>query len=204
MKNQINKPKYWEEKYLALDTSWDLGGPTPIFVRLAGEYPPGKLCIVGCGRGYDAIHFAKAGFEVTAVDFSESAIRAVEELATKEKVKVAALCEDIFNLSDTHANYFDYVIEQTCYCAIDPLRRGDYERTIREILKPGGHLIGLWFPLDKTPEMGGPPYAVNIPDVKAMFNQGWQLSREEFPVDSVLPRQGREKLIVFKKSFKPI
>ena len=35
-------------------------------------------------------------------------------------------------------NYFDYVIEQTCFCAIDPKRREQYERLVYHILNSNG------------------------------------------------------------------
>ena len=95
---------------------------------------------------------------------------------------------------------FDYVIEQTCFCAIDPNRRKEYETLVRTILKPGGKLVGLWFPLDKSQEEGGPPFGTTIYEVKSIFNSGWKIEKENFPSQSVEPRKGREKLIIFKKN----
>ena len=92
------------------------------------------------------------------------------------------------------------MIEQTCFCAIHPNRRKEYEKLVRSILKPGGKLVGLWFPLDKTQEEGGPPWGTTIDEVKSTFNSGWKIEKEEFPSQSVGPRKGREKLIIFKKS----
>ena len=56
-------PQFWEDIYKKNDTGWDLGGPTPIFEKLASKLEPKRLCIIGCGRGYDAVTFAKNGFE---------------------------------------------------------------------------------------------------------------------------------------------
>ncbi|MBC8345475.1 MAG: methyltransferase domain-containing protein [Candidatus Marinimicrobia bacterium] len=194
-----NNSQLWEDKYLADSLGWDLGGPTPIFSQMASDLNPGKICIVGCGRGHDAIFFAQNGFDVTAVDFAPSAIVALKSLAKSAQVKINTVEDDIFSLPLKYENTFDYMIEQTCFCAIDPTRRKDYENMAKSILKPGGQLIGLWFPLDKTMEEGGPPYATSIVEVKSIFDLGWKIVKEEFPDLSIKPRKGREKLIIFQK-----
>ena len=193
-----DQPQFWEDIYLADDTGWDLNGPTPVFKHLAESLERGRVCIIGCGRGYDAIMFAKKGFDVTAVDFAPSAIRALQELVKQEMVDVNTVQKDIFSLVPEFQRSFDYVVEQTCFCAIHPNRRKEYEDLVKAILKPGGQLIGLWFPLDKQLDEGGPPYGTTINEVKSIFNIGWKIEKEEFPDLSIEPRKGREKLIIFK------
>ena len=191
--------QFWEYIYLAGYTVWDLSGPTPIYKNLANELKIGSLCIIGCGRGYDAIMFAKKGFQVTAVDFAPSAIQALKEMAVESEVEVNTLELDIFALLPSYQNSFDYVIEQTCFCAIHPSRRKEYEIMLQGILKPNGKLVGLWFPLDKHIDEGGPPYGTSVNEVKTIFNNGWEIVKEEFSEHSIQPRKEREKLIIFKK-----
>ena len=196
--NNEDNTQFWEEIYLADDTGWDLNGPTPVFEHIAESLEPRRLCIIGCGRGYDAVMFAKKGFDVTAVDFAPSAIRALKELAKQEMVDVNVVQRDIFLLVPEFQGFFNYVIEQTCFCAIHPSRRKEYETLVKAILKPGGKLIGLWFPLDKQLDEGGPPYGTTIDEVKSVFNIGWEVEKEGFQDLSIEPRKGREKLIIFK------
>ena len=197
--NSEDFPKFWENIYKKDDAGWDLGGETPFFKNLASKLQPKKLCIIGCGRGYDAISFAKNGFDVTAVDFAPTAIKYLNNLSMKHKVKIKVLEKDIFSLTPKYNNHFDYVIEQTCFCAIHPTRRLEYEKLVFNILKINGKLIGLWFPLDKDVNHGGPPYGTTIDEVKTIFNKGWLTCQEEFPSDSIKPRKNREKLIIFEK-----
>ena len=197
--NSEDFPKFWENIYKKNDAGWDLGGGTPFFKNLASKLQPKKLCIIGCGRGYDAINFAKNGFDVTAVDFAPSAIKYLNNLSINHKVKIKVLEKDIFSLTPKYNNHFDYVIEQTCFCAIHPSRRLDYEKLAFNILKRNGKLIGLWCPLDKDVNHGGPPYGTTIDEVKAIFNKGWLICQEEFPSESIKPRKNREKLIIFEK-----
>jgi len=200
MKNNIeDNAQFWEDIYLANDTGWDLGGPTPVFQNLTKYLKKDRLCILGCGRGYDALMFAKHGFDVTAIDFAPSAIKSLKNLVYRERVKINILNIDMFNLTPEFNESFDYVIEQTCFCAIHPSRRKEYENLVQNILKINGELIGLWFPLNKKINEGGPPYGTTIDEVKSIFNDGWVIRKEEFPEQSIKPRKGREKLIIFKK-----
>ena len=197
---EVNHSQFWEDIYLENDTGWDLKGVTPFFDSISNELIQGKVCILGCGRGYDAIMFAKKGFDVTAVDFAPTPISELNKLAIQKSVTINTIKDDIFSLVEKFPDTFDYVIEQTCFCAIHPNRRKEYEILVRTILKLGGKLVGLWFPLDKSQEEGGPPFGTTIDEVKSIFNSGWKIEKENFPSQSVEPRKGREKLIIFKKN----
>ena len=199
MINDEDNPKFWENIYKNDDARWDLGGPTPVFVKISSILKPKKLCIIGCGRGYDAVMFAKNNFDVTAVDFAPSAVTSLRILARENKVIINVLEEDIFSLASQYDNHFDYVIEQTCFCAIHPNKRAEYEKLVYRILKTNGKLIGLWFPLDKNINEGGPPYGTTVKEVKSLFKDRWMLESEEFPKDSIKPRKSREKLLIFEK-----
>jgi len=191
--------KFWENIYLAGDTGWDLGGPTPVFQKLSETMSPGKICILGCGKGYDAIEFSQKGFEVTAVDFSKTAVYSLKTLALAKNVAVNVIQDNIFSLIPKYRNSFDYILEQTCFCAINPNRRIEYEKLVYSLLKYSGKLIGLWFPLDKSLEEGGPPYGTKVDEVKSIFSNPWKIEVDKFSKLSIKSRKEREKLIIFKK-----
>jgi methyl halide transferase len=197
-----NSKTFWDQRYEQANTPWDLGTPSPPFARWLreGRMTPGKLLVLGAGRGHDARLFARAGFEVTAVDFSESAVAAMRSL-TNPTLPLTILQADMFDLPVSYNDSFDYVLEYTCYCAIDPARRPDYADLVQRVLKPGGQLVALAFPLwDRA---GGPPFAVSVAEMVELFTwRGFQLVHREQPPDSVRPRQGNEELIVLEKAQK--
>jgi len=195
----INSSSKWEERYSNGDIGWDIGEPTPIFVNISKNLNPGKVCILGCGNGYDAIMLSQKGFDVTAVDFAPSPIKYINKKAKELSLNINTIQKNIFSLTPNYNSQFDYIIEQTCYCAIDPKKRNEYGKLVFDLLKPGGRLIGLWFPLDKKIEEGGPPHAVSEQEIKTLFNKGWVLIEERFPKNSIEPRLKREKLIIFEK-----
>ena len=199
MDDPVNTAEFWEACYETQMDNWDIGGPTPVFERLSTEIPTGVMSVIGCGRGYDAVTFAKAGFDVTAIDFARTAVLSTREIAREENTDLTVLSEDIFDLPEELYGKFDYVLEYTCFCAISPIRRFEYDRVIWQLLKPGGKLLGLFFPLDKEVSEGGPPWGVDISELHKLFNLHWDLEAEEMPKESIGPRADREVLMVWKK-----
>lgn len=195
----MNTAEFWEACYESEMDGWDLGGPTPVFERLASEIPKGKICVIGCGRGYDAVAFAKAGFDVTAIDFSRNAVMDARENARKEGVDIQVLRQNIFDLPENLFYQFDYVMEYTCFCAISPTRRFEYDRVVWQLLKANGKLLGLFLPLDKELEEGGPPWGVEISELQKLFGLHWDLEYEEMPRESIERRANREILMVWRK-----
>ena len=202
MKDDVNSPDKWEADYERRTDGWDLGGPTPIFKRLmlraSQQLIPGPMIVLGAGRGHDAREFARNGFQVTAVDFASQAIQEMHRLASPE-APVEIVQHDIFNLPETLNNSFDYVLEYTCFCAIDPKRRAEYADLVTRLLKPNGIYIDLAFPLDGR--KGGPPFAVSAAEVLKLFQKrGFKLLSREVPTDSIPPRRGAEELFIFQKT----
>ena len=195
----INSASFWESRYKDGEIGWDLGEETPVFSAIAKKLKPGKICILGCGNGYDAIAFSKKGFSVTAVDFAETPIHNLETNARSLSLSIETIKKDIFDLTPDYSSQFDYIIEQTCFCAIDPLKRKQYSNLVHDLLKVGGKLIGLWMLLDKDIIDGGPPFGVKENEIKKLFSTKWKITEDCFPIQSIEARKGREKLIVFEK-----
>jgi hypothetical protein len=198
----VNFPKKWQADYEGKTDGWDLGGPTPVFESLAasGRFPAGRMIVLGAGRGHDARMFARHDFGVTAVDFAEHAVNEMKRLA-EPKAPVTILQHDLFALPAALDNSFAYVLEYTCFCAIDPRRRGEYADLVGRLLRQGGIYIDLAYPLDGR--AGGPPFAVSAAELVRLFEErGFELRSREVPVNSIPRRRGEEELFVFQKSNK--
>jgi methyl halide transferase len=199
MTEDVNSPRKWDENYEQGTDGWDLGGPTPVFQRLilSRQLVPGRMIVLGAGRGYDAREFARNGFQVTAVDFASQAVEEMHRLASPE-APVEILQHDIFTLPESLNASFDYVLEYTCFCAIDPQRRAEYADLVTRLLKPNGIYVDLAFPLDGR--KGGPPFAVSVKEVLDLFQaRGFKLISRERPADSIKPRRHAEELLIFQK-----
>ncbi len=197
--NDVNSPSFWEENYRSGRTGWDLGMPTPVFQRLAesGKLPPGKMLVICAGRGYDARLFARLGFQVTAVDFAEEAVKEMQSLVDPN-ISMEVMQADLFDLPVFMSEEFDYILEYTCFCAIDPQRRAEYIQSVSSLLKQDGMYIALAFPIGGR--SGGPPFVVT-PDelIEPLGERGFELISREVPEDSVPGREGIEELLILKK-----
>ena len=194
----VNKPDYWDQIYQAGRAGWDLGGPTPALHRLlaGGEVAPGRLIVLGAGLGHDAREFARQGFTVTAVDFTDAAVEGMRSLADPA-APVEIVQADIFALPAELDHTFDVVLEYTCFCSINPARRPEYADLVARLIKPGGAYIALLFPLDQ--HKGGPPFSVSADEAVSLFRKRkFRLRRRETPEDSVWQRRGLEELLIFK------
>ncbi len=199
MTEDVNSARKWEADYARQTDGWDLGGPTPVFEHLLStrQLSPGRMIVLGAGRGHDARLFARHGFQVTAVDFASQAVQEMHRLADPA-APVEILQQDIFTLPETLEHSFDYVLEYTCFCAIDPARRPEYADLVTRLLKPNGLYIDLAFPLDGRE--GGPPFAVTEAEIFDLFeNRGFKLLSREKPAESVSPRRHAEELFIFQK-----
>lgn len=102
---------------------------------------PGSLILdAGCGPGYHSIRLAKRGFQVKAIDFSESILPAAEENVRKAGLedRVTFQQENLLALSFQDAQ-FDYVI---CWGVL--MHIPEAEKALPEltrVLKHGGLLI---------------------------------------------------------------
>lgn len=82
-------------------TPWDNApGPQLLDRVLAGDSAAaGRRALdVGCGKGRDAIHLAKKGWEVTAVDLEERAITKARESAVEADAHVHWIVGDVTKL----------------------------------------------------------------------------------------------------------
>uniref|UniRef100_A0A832DK75 Methyltransferase domain-containing protein n=1 Tax=Ignavibacterium album TaxID=591197 RepID=A0A832DK75_9BACT len=199
--NEVNKSEFWDNLYKINSVGWDLKTPTPAFIDLLkSEYfaDKSKMLITGCGYGYDAIAAAKNNFNVTAVDFSETAIQFAQSLAKKENVKINFIVEDFFSLNDDHLNSYEVIFDYVTYCAIDPSRRKEYADKIYQLLKTNGVFAIILFPIEKR--IGGPPFAVDVEEATNLFSEKLELVVSTSEINSIKPRKGRELLQIYRKT----
>jgi len=194
--------EFWEEAYRTGQDGWELGEPSPPLVRALGALPPGEAAVVlGCGRGHEARAAASAGWtRVLAVDFAPSAIAGALRLsagvAGAERIEWRR--QDLFTLGATDPGRFDLCIEHTCFCAIDPDRRGEWAEVVRTALRPGGALVALFYAHGRP---GGPPFTTDRAEVlRLLGGAGLRVDQIEIPADSVARRETEELLVVARRT----
>lgn len=78
---------YWEDRYRQAQTGWDRGKTHTALMKWLkeGTIQPCRVLIPGCGNGYEVLHLASLGFDVTAVDFADTPIESVTSELVKTK-----------------------------------------------------------------------------------------------------------------------
>ena len=193
----IQESSYWEQRYHEGSDRWDIGTAAPPLVSFleTTTLPTGRVAVLGCGRGHDALLFAAHGFEVIGFDFAPAAITAATALAKSTGSSAQFLQRDIFALSPEFNHYFDYVVEHTCFCAIAPEQRPAYVQLVHSILRPQGALIGLFFTHDRP---DGPPFGSKPTEIRQSFAPHFEIL-SLLPVSNSIPeRQGEEHLGYFQ------
>ena len=193
-----DKVEFWEESYINGKTAWDMKSATPAFLDLLSHNllrDKKSMLVLGCGYGYDAIAAAKSGYDVTANDISETAIKFASDLAVKENTKINFLLNDLFLLNDELS--FDIVYDYVTYCAVNPQRREEYANKVASLLRQNGLLVIILFPIeDRT---GGPPFAVDLNEAEKLFGEYLELVLSTDEINSIKPRKGRELLQIYRK-----
>jgi len=200
MKKKVSSSNFWNQYYIKNDIGWDLGGVTPVFKDWCDKLSTqSSIFVPGAGNGYDPLYFSKQGHDVLAVDFADKPVQRMILESKKENLKINILQRDLFDLNKKYNNKFDYVIEYTCFCAISPKRRKEYVNIMSNLLKDRGELFGLFFPLNKSKDEGGPPFGVNLKETIHLFSSKFELINSvEHPL-SIDPRSGNEKFLNFRK-----
>lgn len=133
----------WDAQFARDAESWffgrepsEMARQTAYYWRLLHGDRPARVLDLGCGEGRDAVHFARRGHLVTAVDGSEAGIRKTERLARENGVALASLLTmDVRDLSLTPD--YDILFSNNClqFLGAECLA---YLRRLQEITPPGG------------------------------------------------------------------
>ncbi len=108
-----------------------------------GLFPPGRALDVGCGPGRNAIHLARNGFQVDAVDISATAIAWARERG--QNLDIRFRHGDAF----TTEGSYDLIYDSGCFHHLPPHRRISYLALLDRALKPGGHFALTCFTADE-------------------------------------------------------
>ena len=106
--------------------------PSPYLVNWIKENPIEKnsktACVIGCGVGDDAEALSELGFDVTAFDIAESAIKLCKD--RYKNTKVNYLVADLFDYPKEWFENFDVVYE----CNTIQVLPGKYRKQAREAI----------------------------------------------------------------------
>lgn len=162
-----------ERRFAAGDLPWDRGEPNPQLTAWLADRSlrSGRIAVPGCGSGHEVEALARAGFEVTALDYAHGAVA-----LTRNRLALASLQAEVIQADVLHwrpRTALDAIYEQTCLCALHPDEWTRYAARLAAWLRPGGQLALL--AMQAAREGGhdghveGPPYHVDINALRALL-----------------------------------
>jgi len=135
--------QFYEITYRYFRAPWEVGAREELIALVeSGRLKPGRAIDLGCGTGANAIYLAQKGFEVTGVDFAESAIENAQGQAKDAGVQVNFIVDDLTNLRNISGT-FDFLLD---YGVLDDLRlhlRESYLHNMLALTHPGSQYL-LW------------------------------------------------------------
>ena len=146
---QENQPSNWFEPLYAGSNAngegvpWAIMETHPSFRSWLTQNPiegDGKLAlVVGCGMGDDAIELESLGFQVTAFDVSETAIKFCKERFPQSKVDF--IQADLLKKQPQWRQKFDFVLEIFTVQALSPKYEKEVIETISNFVRPNGQIL---------------------------------------------------------------
>jgi hypothetical protein len=186
--------KYWQARWETNDTPWDMGIASPALTDYCTQLHDKDLSILipGAGSGHEADWLWANGFRnVTVLDWSAKALASLAG-RMPDFPRENLVAGDFF----AHTGQYDLILEQTFFCALDPVKRPAYALKMFSLLKPGGTLAGVLFdfPLDQ-----GPPFGGTADEYRGHFQGLFEVKRMERCYNSIQPRKNRELFFILKK-----
>ena len=193
-RNKLDKA-YWENRYKANETGWNIGYASPPIKEYIEQLKDKSVSILipGAGNSFEAELLWNKGFTDTYVlDIAKQPLinlkNRVENFPSEQ-----LLHQNFFELDQT----FDLIIEQTFFCALSPKLRKQYVEKMFQLLKPNGKLAGLLFDFPLTES--GPPFGGSLNEYETIFSKYFKIKTLERSTNSIKERQGKELFFIFER-----
>jgi SAM-dependent methyltransferase len=145
--------EHWEQHYGERDRVWS-GRVNAAFAEIVEPLKPGTALDLGCGEGGDAMWLAERGWQVVAVDISQTALQRAAEDAHARRVgnRIEFQSHDLSESFPEGA--FDLVSAQFLHSTL-PLDRTLIFQRAADVIRPGGLLLIV-------DHGGAPPWASKL------------------------------------------
>ena len=88
---------------------WYHAEPTTFLAEITADRSPGQALDIGCGAGTDSIYLAEQGWDVTCLDFVESALEMTGRRAKEMGVSLSFVQADVTSWNNTET--YDLVLD---------------------------------------------------------------------------------------------
>ena len=130
----------------------------------------GKAIVVGCGLGDDALALEDAGFTVTAIDISETAIAWAQE--RYDYTDINFFIQDIFELPSDMLGQYDFVFESRTIQSLPLEFRNKIIQAISSLMAPRAKALVIANGKQEEEKFDGPPWPLAYNELRLFENHG--------------------------------
>jgi len=145
---------------------------------LENHLAQGKAIVIGCGLGNDAVAMDEAGFDVTAIDISKTAIAWCKD--KYDYTDVDFRIQDIFELPEDMLGQYDFIFESRTVQSLPLVYRDKIIGAISSLLAPRGKLLAIANGKNKGEKHNGPPWPLERNELRLFEN--YELNELEFSI----------------------
>jgi thiopurine S-methyltransferase len=197
-------PDFWHERWARGEIGFhqhDFNAHMQAFTERLGLRPGGHIFVPLCGKSLDLLWFLHHGYRVTGVEINPQAVRdflaenglraQVTEIPGGQLYRSTGLdlfCSDFFATDFSGMPAIEAVYDRAALIALPPDMRRAYAPRLAGLLRPGVRslLLTLDYPQH---EMRGPPFAVTLEEVEALFSSSCLI--EQLHSEDCLEREPR-------------
>ena len=180
------KKEFWLERWERSEIGFHQDEINPYLVQYWPELPclrGSEVFVPLCGKSMDMVWLRQQGNFVLGVELSAIAVRNFfhEQGMSPERVSggkfdnyiadgICLSCGDFFDLRKEDMAQVSAVYDRASLVALPPNMRESYARHLVDILPPGTKILLVTFDYPQS-EMQGPPFAVSVNEVEALYGK---------------------------------
>ena len=180
------KKEFWLERWERSEIGFHQDEINPYLVQYWPELPclrGSEVFVPLCGKSMDMVWLRQQGNFVLGVELSAIAVRNFfhEQGMSPERVSggkfdnyiadgICLSCGDFFDLRKEDMAQVNAVYDRASLVALPPNMRESYARHLVDILPRGTQILLVTFDYPQS-EMQGPPFAVSVNEVEALYGK---------------------------------
>jgi thiopurine S-methyltransferase len=180
------KKEFWLERWERAEIGFHQDEINPFLARYWKELSlvrSGEVFVPLCGKSRDMVWLRQQGSFVLGVELSPMAVKDFFHEQGMSPVRVSGgrfdnhiadgiclACGDFFDLRKEDMAQVSAVYDRASLVALPPEMRERYARHLVEILPRGTQILLLTFDYPQA-EMQGPPFAVSVKEVEALYGK---------------------------------
>jgi len=180
------KKEFWLERWERAEIGFHQDEINPYLRRFWPEVKAkrgGEVFVPLCGKSLDMVWLREQGNFVLGVELSAIAVQDFfrEQGQSPERVSgggfdnylaggLCVACGDFFDLSKADMAQVSAVYDRASLVALPPEMRERYARHLTNILPHGTRILLVTFDYPQA-EMSGPPFAVSVNEVEALYGK---------------------------------